>query len=486
MTRGQGILTCLAAGVLALSMAILLTSSHGAALPSPSVIGALLLALVCLVDGLAGTAPAACCVVLIAVLIVVGSPWSAAPSAIPATRIADGIAWLLSGLLVLLAMAHLRGRVQRTADRTATVLAPPVSGESPLPLLRALATAGIGTWRIAVPLRTSGEILTNDQFRAHLGIPAGEQVTVNAVRERIHPEDRDLLERTCARVTAETTVDCALRIGTGTGAAHTLRLVGWACVDQSGVPCRLDGISVDQTAGHSSEQAGELARSNAELEQFAYIASHDLQEPLRMIISYLQILEARYAPLFDEKARGYFAFVAGGAQRMRALINALLEYSRIGNQIVSLATIDAAVPLRDALANLDAQLISTKAQIHFAGLPLVKADPVQLTQLFQNLIANALKFRSQAPPEVRITSRDAGREWIIAITDNGIGIDPQHTDRLFRIFQRLHAGDVYPGSGIGLATCKRIVERHHGRIWVDSRLGEGAIFSFALPKPGRE
>jgi signal transduction histidine kinase len=352
--------------------------------------------------------------------------------------------------------------------------------------IRALAAAQLGLWQCPVPM--DGTITGDAQWRVHAGLKADEPVTMAIVAERIHPDDRSRVMLAMERTIQERGIlDSDVRVCPPNGEMRWLRMIGRVGLDRQGQPCSLDGVTIDQTARISTEQAlarqaGELARSNAELEQFAYIASHDLQEPLRMIISYLQILEARYASLFDEKARSYFAFVSGGAQRMRSLINALLEYSRIGTQPVTMAVIDSAIPLRDALANLDAQVLSTRAQIHFAGLPVVCADRVQLAQLFQNLISNALKFRSQAPPEVRITARDAGAEWIFAVTDNGIGIDPKHCDRIFKIFQRLHADAQYPGSGIGLATCKKIVERHHGRITVEARPGEGSIFSFSLPK----
>jgi signal transduction histidine kinase len=353
-------------------------------------------------------------------------------------------------------------------------------------LTLALAAAALGTWHCELPL--GGRLAFDAQCRAHFGLEPAEEVGFPLLDERIHPDDRAMVLAAFARTVQERTpLDLDVRTRASGGEVRWLRMIGRVNADRQDAPGRLDGITIDQTARKSAElalavQAGELARSNAELEQFAYIASHDLQEPLRMIISYLQILEARYGALFDDKARSYFAFVSGGASRMRALINALLEYSRIGSQPVAMQVIDAAIPLRDALANLDALISTTRVRLHYAGLPVVRADRVQLAQLFQNLISNALKFRSAHPPEVRITARDGGSCWIFAVVDNGIGIDPQHKDRIFKIFQRLHADEQYPGSGIGLATCRKIVERHHGRIEVDSRLGEGAVFTFTLAK----
>jgi len=353
-------------------------------------------------------------------------------------------------------------------------------------LTLALDAAELGTWHCELPL--GGRLAWDEQCRAHFGLEPGEEVGFPLFDERIHPDDRGMVKAAFARTVQERTpLDLDFRARSRGGQLRWLRMIGRVNADRQDAPSRIDGITIDQTARKSAElalaeQAGELARSNAELEQFAYIASHDLQEPLRMIISYLQILEARYGALFDDKARSYFAFVSGGAGRMRALINALLEYSRIGSRPVTMEVIDAAIPLRDALANLDAQLTATQVRLHYAGLPVVRADRVQLAQLFQNLISNALKFRSEHPPEVRITARDGGGCWIFAVIDNGIGIDPQHRERIFKIFQRLHAEEQYPGSGIGLATCRKIVERHHGHIEVDSRLGEGAVFTFSLSK----
>ena len=353
-------------------------------------------------------------------------------------------------------------------------------------LALALDAAKLGTWHSELPF--GGRLAWDEQCRSHFGLAPGVADTGALLAECIHPDDRGLVLAAFARTVQERTpLDLDVRALSAGGTVRWLRMIGRVTAGHGEAPSRLHGITIDQTARKAAElalteQAVELARSNAELEQFAYIASHDLQEPLRMIISYLQILEARYAALFDDKARSYFAFVSGGASRMRALINALLEYSRIGSQPVAMEVLDAAVPLRDALANLDAQISASAARLHFAGLPVVRADRVQIAQLFQNLIGNALKFRAVDPPEVRITARDGGACWIFDVADNGIGIDPQYQERIFKIFQRLHTEERYPGSGIGLATCRKIVERHHGHIEVASHPGEGSVFTFTLAK----
>lgn len=224
----------------------------------------------------------------------------------------------------------------------------------------------------------------------------------------------------------------------------------------------------------------ELARSNADLEQFAYVASHDLQEPLRAVVSYLQLLERRYQGQLDERADKYIRHAVEGAHRMQALIEDLLTYSRVGRRGAAFAPTDATLALDRALTNLRSAIEASDACITVAALPSVLADRSQLTQLFQNLIGNAIKFRGAARPEVRVAAWREGGAWHFVVQDNGIGIEPEYRDRIFAIFQRLHTRDEYPGTGIGLAICRRVVERHGGRIWVESALGQGSAFHFTL------
>lgn len=226
----------------------------------------------------------------------------------------------------------------------------------------------------------------------------------------------------------------------------------------------------------------ELKRSNQELAQFAYVASHDLQEPLRTIISYTQLLAKKYGDHLDEKAKQYMNYIVDGTSRMQQLINDLLAYSRVGTRGGEFEPTDLQKVLNKTLANLQGAIAEKQAMITYDPLPMINADTRQIGQLLQNLIGNALKFCEKATPKIHITVEKSEENWLIAIKDNGIGIDPEYADRIFVIFQRLHSRQEYPGTGIGLAICKRIVERHGGRIWLESQAGEGATFYFTIPQ----
>jgi signal transduction histidine kinase len=232
------------------------------------------------------------------------------------------------------------------------------------------------------------------------------------------------------------------------------------------------------------KKTDELARSNRDLEQFAYVASHDLQEPLRMVTSYVQLLARRYKGKLGSDADDFIGFAEAGAIRMWNLIHALLTYSRVGMRVNQLELADCEKVLSQSLDNLKVAIEKNGAVVTHDSLPTVMADNLQLVQLFQNLIGNAIKFRRREPPRVHISVGPNGNSWIFSVRDNGIGIAPEYSERIFVIFQRLHGREEYPGTGIGLAICQKIVERHGGHIWVESQVGEGATFYFTLPKEG--
>lgn len=225
----------------------------------------------------------------------------------------------------------------------------------------------------------------------------------------------------------------------------------------------------------------ELARSNRDLEQFAYVASHDLQEPLRMVATYTQLLAERYRGKLDESADKYIHYAVDGALRMQVLVQDLLAFSRVGRGGIEPKPTDVRSVLDGVLLNLHAMVEESGAQVRCGRLPTVVADRLLLSQLFQNLIANAIKFRSPTPPMVQVDAARADREWVFSVADNGIGIAPEYAETVFVIFKRLHTQAEYPGSGIGLAICKKIVEQHGGRIWLESEPGRGATFKFTLP-----
>ena len=236
-----------------------------------------------------------------------------------------------------------------------------------------------------------------------------------------------------------------------------------------------------RTQGALKQQATELARSNADLQQFAYVASHDLQEPLRMVISYMQILSDEYKGKLDANADECIGFAVDGALRMRQLIVGLLAYSRVSMTAQPLVQTDLAAVLHDVQANLDVVIRESGAVVTTDPLPSVLANPLQMNQLLQNLIGNAITFRGNEPPRIHVGARLEESSWVFSVSDNGIGISPEHYERIFIIFQRLHDRMQYKGTGIGLAICKKIVDRRGGKIWVESQPGKGSTFYFTVP-----
>jgi light-regulated signal transduction histidine kinase (bacteriophytochrome) len=315
------------------------------------------------------------------------------------------------------------------------------------------------------------------------------------VKEVSHPEDRDVTDADLARIRAGELDQARFekRYLRRDGSVVWCDLAIAQVRDVFGMPLYEIAVFDDITERKKSEAAlqaahEELKRSNAELEQFAYVASHDLQEPLRMVASYTQLLGRRYEARLDQDAREFMSYIVDGATRMKQLIEDLLAYSRVGTKGQEFKPVALEAPLRRALFNLRAGIEEAGAAVTYDPLPTVLGDEVQLGQLLQNLVGNALKFRSGSVPRIHLGVTNSPQEWTIEVRDNGIGIEPQYFERIFMVFQRLHNKGEYPGTGIGLAICKKVVERHGGRIWVESRPAQGpnqgSSFHFTLLKRG--
>ncbi len=323
------------------------------------------------------------------------------------------------------------------------------------------------------------------------GHPAGQNIKAFIDQpppgENVEPEPFDSI------------MDLAIRSGSWQGEIQMKRSTGpfpaWMSLspvgDSSGKTTHMVIEFHDRSEAKAVEEAlkkgqEELLRSNRELEQFAYVASHDLQEPLRMVTSYTQLLARRYKDKLSAEADEFIGFAVDGAIRMQSLINALLSYSRVETHGKQFTRVNLNEAVTQALSNLKLALEESKATVDVPTLPTIMGDPIQIMQLFQNLIGNAIKFHSKASPEIRIGVKKSKTEWELTICDNGIGIDPRHYERIFIIFQRLHSKEEYPGTGIGLSLCKKIVERHGGRIWVSSPDKRGTCFHMTFARSDKK
>lgn len=237
---------------------------------------------------------------------------------------------------------------------------------------------------------------------------------------------------------------------------------------------------------YEAELTATVDESNERLEQFAYLSSHDLQEPLRMISNYLQLLDNRYRDDLDEDAREFIDYAVDAADRMREMIDDLLAYSRVESHAEPFEPTDCNAVVDRVREQLQLQIEENDAELVVGDLPTIVADDNQLEQVFQNLISNAIKYRRDAPPRIEIDATRRGTEWLFRVEDNGIGIEPRYTDQIFEVFKRLHTHEAYQGTGIGLALCEKIVDRHDGRIWVESDSGEGSTFFFTVPTGGED
>jgi PAS domain S-box-containing protein len=383
----------------------------------------------------------------------------------------------------------------------------------------ALEAGRMGAWEWNIP---AGRVTWAPALERIHGIPVGSfDGTFEAYQRDMHPEDRERVLSSIQRVVSERAPEhhVQYRILRPDGQVRWLEAHGRLTLDEEGRPSRLTGVCTDVTERLSLEEdarrlvreqvaraeaerarqhtdalletlrraqaelaqrAQELARSNADLEQFAYVASHDLQEPLRMVASYVQLLSRRYKGKLDADADTFIGYAVDGATRMQALINDLLAFSRVSTRGKEPVPVPLDKCLERALSHLRLALEDAGAEVKAEPLPWVKGDESQLVQLLQNLVGNAAKFRGERPSRLRVSSTLEGDTVTVAVEDNGIGIEPQYHERIFAIFQRLHAKEEYPGTGIGLSICKKIVERHGGRIWVESTPGQGSTFRFTL------
>ena len=353
----------------------------------------------------------------------------------------------------------------------------------------ALKASGVGTWIWGAP----NKHISLDEFASPLfGCPSGVyEVAYDVFLGLVHRDDRQRVEREMRSVSSEDgSFESSFRVVWPDGTVRDLSARAKAYPGVDGKPERTTGVFWDITERKRAEERlrqlmVELERSNKELELFAYVASHDLQEPLRMVSSYTQLLERRYSDKLDDDAREFIGYAVDGANRMQRLINDLLEFSRLSTRGRPLVPIDIAEVLGVVRANLSIAIEDADALVTNDDSPWVVADAGQMGQLFQNLIGNAIKFRNGARPHVHVSALESDAHWQFSVHDNGIGIEPEYFERIFVIFQRLHTKDDYPGTGIGLALCKRIVERHGGKIWVESKPHEGSTFYFTIPKRER-
>ncbi len=318
-------------------------------------------------------------------------------------------------------------------------------------------------------------------------VSAGTPMYLDNSVARIDPRDRDTIAETMKKAVADRCVyRCEFRILNPGGPERWMESRGRAIYGADGKAERLLGISIDISAQKRVElslrQSNEvLERNNAELQRFAMIASHDLQTPLRTIGSFAELLVSRYADRLPDQGQQWLSHIANSAQRLQTMVKALLQYARIDSRGEPFEPVSMDVALNRALELLETPLSETNGSVASMPLPVVHGDATQLVQVWLNLIGNALKYRSELLPVVEVTVEMRDREWLFCVTDNGIGIDSRHNERIFEMFERLHDAAVYPGTGIGLAICRRVVERHGGRIWVESQLGEGSRFWFTLP-----
>jgi PAS domain S-box-containing protein len=359
-------------------------------------------------------------------------------------------------------------------------------------LRMAIEAAEIGTWFWDIQ---RDEIVTSEKFRGLLGLSSAAKLTSQVLIDATHPDDRRRLDQNI-KSTRELGLpyDIEYRVVWPDSSVHWLASKGSAHRGPEGAVVDIQGVMMDiseRMQAHEAlrhqealeRRAAELNRSNDDLQQFAYVAAHDLQEPLRMVANYTQLLAKRYAGRLDADADEFIGYAVDGALRMKILIADLLAYCRVGTTGIELSETSSAAALERALSNLQVTIEESGGKVTHDPLPIVVADGAQLVQLFQNIVGNAIKYRGAEPPRVHVCAKkSAAKEWIFSIRDNGLGMEPKYFEKIFAMFQRLHGRSEFSGTGIGLALCKKIAERHGGRIWVESEPEKGSTFFFSLPE----
>ncbi|WP_390883509.1 PAS domain S-box protein [Kovacikia minuta] len=401
---------------------------------------------------------------------------------------------------------EVKGYFAMVTDITERKQAEAMLRESEQRLSLAVEGAEMATWD--VDLQTGKALWSARHFQllGYEHVPSGE-ATLEMWRSRVHPDDLERVTRVAERAIQERSIyHSEHRIfRADNGQIVWLGAFGQVLYDDAGKAIRFIGIILDITDRKRAEQVlqqakeeleikvqertaelnslnQDLARSNQELEQFAYVASHDLQEPLRAVTGYTQLLIQDYQDRLDDSAQEYANYIVDAAKRMQQLIQDLLAYSRVGTRSLTFFPTDCNAVMHQVLQNLQVAIAESNATILCDSLPTVHADRNQLIQLFQNLIGNAIKFhRPKTSPEIHISAELAASKWLFRVQDNGIGIKARYLDRIFEIFKRLHSRMEFSGTGIGLAICKKIVERHSGTIWVESEPGIGTTFYFTIP-----
>lgn len=343
----------------------------------------------------------------------------------------------------------------------------------------------IGSWEWNIP---ENKIEWSDQLYRLYGVERGAfETTYENYLKYIHPEDTEMVNTIVQKAYQDhQPFEFFHRIIRSDGVLRILHSRGEVLTDINGNPIKMSGTAQDVTVLKENEArlqkySQELEYKNKETAQFSYIASHDLQEPLRTITNYINLFDTDYKRQFDENANLYIKFISGAATRMQTLIHDLLEYNRLGND-AKMEMVDCNVLLTEIKQNLSAAIEENNVTLNISKLPVIEGYHSRLNSLFQNLISNAIKFRKiDVDPIIDINAENKGKDWLFTISDNGIGIEKEYYDRIFKLFQKLHPRNEYQGTGIGLAQCKKIVELRGGKIWVESQLGIGSTFYVSLP-----